>query len=76
MGKRASNLLIPKTVHRIWFGTKKMPAEYVAYGAGVCALLLAMMELAAGMTVSDLKAAQKATQVESQDTSGELALAA
>jgi HK97 family phage major capsid protein len=29
-----------------------------------------MMELAAGLTVSDIKAAQKATQVESQDTSG------
>ncbi len=29
-----------------------------------------MMELAGGMTVSDLKAAQKATQVESQDSSG------
>lgn len=35
-----------------------------------------MMELAGGMSVADLKAAQKATQVESQDTSGELALAA
>jgi HK97 family phage major capsid protein len=29
-----------------------------------------MMELAAGLTVSDIKAAQKATQLESQDTSG------
>ena len=35
-----------------------------------------MFELAGGMTVADLKAAQKATQLESQDTSGELALAA
>jgi len=35
-----------------------------------------MMELAGGMTVADLKAAQKATQLESQDTSGELILAA
>lgn len=35
-----------------------------------------MMELAAGLTVSDIKAAQKATQVESQDTSGGLAKAA
>ena len=35
-----------------------------------------MMELAGGMTVADLKAAMKATQLESQDTSGELTLAA
>ena len=35
-----------------------------------------MAELAAGLTVSDIKAAQKATQVESQDTSGGLAKAA
>ena len=35
-----------------------------------------MMELAGGMTVADLKAAQKATQLESQDTSGGLAKAA
>jgi len=31
-----------------------------------------MAELAGGMSVEDIKAAQKATQVESQDTSGEL----
>lgn len=35
-----------------------------------------MLELAGGMTVADLKSAQKATQVESQDTSGGLAKAA
>jgi len=28
----ASTLLIPKVVHRLWLGTKKMPAEYKAYG--------------------------------------------
>lgn len=25
-------LLIPRTVHRLWFGTKRMPADYIAYG--------------------------------------------
>lgn len=35
-----------------------------------------MAELVGGMSVADLKSAQKATQVESQDTSGERTLAA
>lgn len=28
----AATLLIPKQVHRLWLGDKKMPKEYVAYG--------------------------------------------